>query len=87
MTNDEICNLAVEYDAMSGDVGDLLMFARAIEIRARLAAIGHWLQEGKKVEREACAAICDAEMDDWGYGNIASVALNNVAAEIRARGE
>ena len=36
-------------------------------------------------EREACAAIVDAEMDEWDGGNV-NVALNNVAAEIRARG-
>ena len=71
MTDDDICNLAVEHDAMSGDVGDLIKFARAVAAK----------------EREACAAIVDVEMDEWGYGNMANIALNNVAAEIRARGE
>lgn len=36
-------------------------------------------------EREACAAIVDAEMDEWDDYDV-NVALNNVAAEIRARG-
>lgn len=71
MTDDEVCHLAVEHDAMSGDISDLIAFARAIAAK----------------EREACVAIVDAEMGDWGYGNIASVALNNVAVEIRARGQ
>ena len=38
-------------------------------------------------EREACAAIVDAEMDEWEYGTTENIALNNAAAEIRARGE
>ena len=35
-------------------------------------------------EREACAAIVDAEMDEWDDYDV-NVALNNAAAEIRAR--
>ena len=38
-------------------------------------------------EREACAKVCDIEMEDWDYGKDAGIALNNVAAAIRARGQ
>jgi hypothetical protein len=35
-------------------------------------------------EREACAAIVDAEMDEWDDYDV-NVALDNVAVEIRSR--
>lgn len=38
-------------------------------------------------ERESCAKIVDAEMEENAWESNASVVLNNVAAEIRARGE
>lgn len=37
-------------------------------------------------ERKACAKVVDAEMDEWDDYDV-NVALNNVAVEIRARGE
>lgn len=69
MTDDEINDLIIQNDATSGEVSDVIAFARAVAAK----------------EREACAAVADAEMDGWDDRNV-SVALNNVAAEIRARG-
>lgn len=37
-------------------------------------------------EREACAAICDAEADEFGGGSDAFYAAKNCATAIRARG-
>jgi hypothetical protein len=55
------------------------------------AGVGKPLQLFAKLvaakEREACAKLCDFEMDDWQYGEDARIALNNVAEAIRARGE
>ena len=69
MTDDEINDLIIQNDATSGEVSDVIAFARAVAAK----------------EREACAKIVDVEMDGWDDRNV-SVALNNVAAEIRARG-
>jgi hypothetical protein len=93
MTEDEIAHLAVEYDAMSGDVGDLIKFARAVESRARLSAIGEWFKEGVRIEREACALVCDIQasviltnaIEPYQEGR--SMGATVCAAAIRARGE
>lgn len=61
-------------------------FAGAIEQRTLIKQKARWYQEGVEAEREACAKIVDAEMDEWDDYDL-NVALNNVAAEIRARGE
>ena len=52
MTDDNICALAVDFDAMSGDVGDLIKFARAVAAK----------------EREACAKLCDGWPDYYVQG-------------------
>ena len=44
------------------------------------------LVDAVKAEREACAKVCDEEIDDWDYESVVNVALNNCAAAIRARG-
>ena len=36
-------------------------------------------------EREACLKEIAIELDEWNYGTNANIALNNVAANIRAR--
>ena len=38
-------------------------------------------------EREACLKEIAIELDEWNYGTNANIALNNVAANIRARSE
>ena len=38
-------------------------------------------------EREACLKEIAIELDEWNYGTNANIALNNVYAAIRARGE
>ena len=42
---------------------------------------------GMKAEREACLKEIAIELDEWNYGTNANIALNNVAANIRARSE
>ena len=77
MTDDDICALAVDFDAMSGDVGDLIKFARAIAAK----------------EREACAELCEVQAsvvvtnakDSYQEGR--SMGATVCAAAIRARGE
>ena len=90
MTNQEIMDLADQYlyDTGGKNYG-IIEFAKAIESRTRASVIGEWFQEGARVEREACAAICDAEMDEWVDSNVnaTNLALLNVADAIRARGE
>ena len=77
MTDDEILELADRYmdgslNFRSVAIEELLEFARAIAAK----------------ERAVCADIVDAEMDIWPMDRLeVNVALNNVAAEIRARGE
>ena len=38
-------------------------------------------------EREACLKEIAIELDEWNYGTNANIALNNVAANIRARSD
>jgi hypothetical protein len=61
-------------------------FVKAIEQRTLIKQKSKWYLLGAEDERRACAAIVDAEMDEWDDYDL-NVALNNVAAEIRARGE
>lgn len=72
MTDDEILLLADQYTenryVRTVTKEMMIEFARAVAAK----------------EREACAAIADAEMDEWDERNV-SVALNNAAAGIRAR--
>ena len=85
MTDDEINDLIIEHHATSGEINDVIAFARAIESRTLTNQKARWYQEGVEAEREACAAIVDAEMDEWDDYDV-NVALNNAAAEIRSRG-
>ena len=83
MTNQEIMDLADQYlyDTGGKNYG-IIEFARAIESRTRASVIGEWFQEGAKVEREACAKICDRfQARDVGMQPA------ECAAAIRARGE
>ena len=77
-TTNKLCVRSVTDD-------DLLAFARAIESRTLTNQKARWYQEGVEAEREACAKIVDAEMDEWDDYDV-NVALNNAAAEIRSRG-
>ena len=45
------------------------------------------VQRAVEDEREACLKEIAIELDEWGWGNNANIALNNVAANIRARSE
>lgn len=94
MTNQEIMNLADKY--MDGDLNirsvfnnDLIAFAKAIELCVLDQEAANWYRQGAEDERRACAAICDAEMDEWDDSNVnaTNLALLNVADAIRARGE
>ena len=77
MTDDDICALAVDFDAMSGDVGDLIKFARAIAAK----------------EREACAKVCEVEASviltnaTEHYQEGRSMGATVCANAIRAKGE
>ena len=74
MTDDEILLLADQYTenryVRTVTKEMMIEFARVIAAK----------------EREACAKIVDAEMDEWDDYDV-SVALNNAAAEIRSRGK
>ena len=91
MTDDEIlllvdtvCPKREYLRTMSNQ--DLIAFAQAVAQRVLTKRKAKWYQEGVEAEREACAAIVDAEMDEWDDYDV-SVALNNAAAEIRSRGK
>lgn len=89
MTNQEIMDLADQYlyDTSGKNYG-IIEFARAIESRTRATVIGEWFQEGKKVEREVCAAIANLHKNEWKRGDSnAAIALCNLVDAIRARGE
>ena len=90
MTDDEIlilvdtvCPKREYLRTMSNQ--DLIAFAQAVAQRILTNRKAKWYQEGVESEREACAAIVDAEMDEWDDYDV-NVALNNAAAEIRSRG-
>ena len=90
MTDDEIlllvdtvCPKREYLRTMSNQ--DLIAFAQAVAQRVLTKRKAKWYQEGVEAEREACAAIVDAEMDEWDDYDV-NVALNNAAAEIRSRG-
>ena len=90
MTDDEIlllvdtvCPRREYLRTMSNQ--DLIAFAQAVAQRVLTKRKAKWYQEGVESEREACAKIVDAEMDEWDDYDV-NVALNNAAAEIRARG-
>ena len=44
-------------------------------------------EQARLEEREACLKEIAIELDEWNYGTNANIALNNVAANIRARSE
>ena len=58
-------------------------------LRERMEALRQALEQPDEVlaEREACLKEIAIELDEWGWGNNANIALNNVAANIRARSE
>ena len=83
---DTVCPRREYLRTMSNQ--DLIAFAQAVAQRTLRNQKAKWYQEGVEAEREACAKIVDAEMDSWSMDILhVNVALNNVAAEIRARGE
>ena len=86
MTDDEINDLIIEHHANSGEVNDVIAFARAIESRTLTNQKARWYQEGVEAEREACAAIVDAEIDEWESKDICAI-LRQIVVDIRARGE
>lgn len=87
MTEEEILLLANGTFTTAGSSAEFIGFARAIEQRTLIKQKAKWYLMGAEDERRACAAICDAEMEENAWESNASVVLNNVAAEIRARGE
>lgn len=95
MTDEEIIELAWQYgDTVTSkggggvwEIPNIVGFARAMESRTLIKQKAKWYLLGAEDERRACAAICDAEMEENAWESNASVVLNNVAAEIRARGE
>jgi hypothetical protein len=97
MTDEEIIDFANEYADVKFDKKGrnkeyefdnhgVIAFARRLESRYSLDETSWWFEEGSKIEREACAKICDAEADEWESRDICAI-LRQVAAEIRARGE
>ena len=44
-------------------------------------------EQARLEEREECLKEIAIELDEWNYGTNANIALNNVAANIRARSE
>ena len=44
-------------------------------------------EQARLEEREACLKEIAIELDEWNYGTNANIALNNVAANIRARSD
>ena len=44
-------------------------------------------EQARLEEREACLKEIAIELDEWVWGNNANIALNNVAANIRARSD
>lgn len=68
MTNQEIMDLADQYlyDTGGKNYG-IIEFAKAIESRTRASVIGEWFKEGVRVEREACAKVCESLRDEDGY--------------------
>lgn len=72
------------------DTDDLCRFAALVAANEKkfwMEQIDVECNEAVLAEREACAKVCDKEMDDWDYQSVVNVALNNCAAAIRARGE
>lgn len=94
MNNQEIMDLADKYLYDNGGKNyGIIEFARAVESRARASVIGEWFKEGVRIEREACALVCDIEasviltnaIEPYQEGR--SMGATVCAAAIRARGE
>ena len=91
MTDDEIlllvdtvCPKREYLRTMSNQ--DLIAFAQAVAQRVLTKRKAKWYQEGVEAEREACAKIVDAEIDEWESKDICAI-LRQIVVDIRARGE
>jgi hypothetical protein len=78
MNSEEIIDMAIQAGASPDENKIWLMYAEEIEAFANLVAAK---------EREACAKVCDDEWNGDADTYEYSIAANDCAAAIRARGE
>jgi hypothetical protein len=91
MTQDEIIEMANQAGKEAGLTA--FVFHPVVEIFAKLVADKAFqdgyekgvaaFNEAVLIEREACAKLCDKEVEDWKY----DADVVDVAIAIRARGE
>ena len=85
MKQDEI----IEMARQAGFIGNVDIAVKELEAFAKLvedAAFVRWAAQTKQAvqeEREACALICDKEVEEWKY----DADVVDAAIAIRARGE